>query len=79
MSSKITAVQPQPSPDTSALKRRSLFAGAGTVGALAATAAVLPRLVQPAVQVAAPARPLDADGGYQLTDHVARYYQTARV
>jgi hypothetical protein len=29
--------------------------------------------------VAAPAAPAVADGGYQLTEHVQRYYQTARV
>lgn len=61
------------------LSRRTLFAGAGTAGALAAAAAVLP-LGQKTVPVAAAgAVPDAAAGGYQLTEHVQRYYQTARV
>ena len=61
------------------MSRRRVFAGAGTVGALAAAAAVLP-LAKPDAAVSAaldPAAP--AKGGYQLTEHVQRYYQTARV
>jgi hypothetical protein len=62
----------------SPLSRRTLFAGAGTVGALAAAAAVLPGTK--AVQtVAASASPSNQADGYQLTEHVKRYYQTARV
>ena len=72
-----TAAQPADAP-ASTLKRRSLFAGVGAVGALAATAAVLPR-VQPAPAPVAQAKAVDPDGGYQLTEHVERYYQTARV
>ena len=62
------------------VSRRRLFAGAGSAGALAVVAAALP-LLQPTVPVAAAdakAAP-DAGGGYQLTAHVQRYYQTARV
>ena len=63
-----------------ALSRRTLFAGAGTVGALAAAAALLPKT--PAAvptAVAAAVTPPAAEGGYQLTEHVLRYYQTARI
>lgn len=62
------------------LARRRLFAGAGTVGALAAAASVLPS-VQPSVAPVASAEPPPAPeaGGYQLSEHVKRYYQTARV
>jgi cysteine synthase len=63
---------------TSPLKRRTLFAGAGTAGALAATAALLPAS-PPAEAPVAQATPVDPEGGYQLTEHVQRYYQTARV
>jgi hypothetical protein len=65
----------QPSP-----QRRRLFAGAGTVGALAAAAAALP-LVRPddVSPTAEPAPPPDKGGGYQVTPHVLRYYQTART
>jgi hypothetical protein len=60
------------------LSRRHVFAGAGAVGALAAAAAVLP-LAQPGSPLAARTKPAPAEGGYQLTEHVQRYYQTARV
>ncbi len=62
----------------SPLSRRHVFAGAGAVGAMAAAAALLPRPPQPAAAVAAKAAP-SAEGGYQLTQHVLRYYQTTRV
>jgi hypothetical protein len=63
-------------PDAS---RRRLFAGAGAAGAAAALVAVLPRQPAPtAVAEAAPAAP-GKGGGYQLSEHVKRYYQTARV
>jgi len=62
------------------LTRRRVFAGAGTVGALAAAAAVLPlaKTAAPTLTTAATTAP-DDKGGYQLTEHVLRYYQTARV
>ena len=60
------------------VSRRLLFAGAGTAGALAAAAALLPRAPSVAPVVAA-AEPPATDGGYQLSEHVLRYYQTARV
>ena len=64
---------------TGVLTRRRVFAGAGTAGALAAAAAVLPLSKSAAPVLAAlPAAAADA-GGYQLTEHVQRYYQTARV
>ncbi len=66
------------SPAASPLSRRTVFAGAGTVGALAAAAALLPKAAAPVV-AALPAAPAVAEGGYQLTEHVQRYYQTARV
>ena len=60
------------------VSRRLLFAGAGTAGALAVAATVLPKA--PAAAVATPvAQAGAAEGGYQLTEHVLRYYQTARV
>jgi hypothetical protein len=62
----------------SPLSRRTLFAGAGTAGALAAAAAVLPG-TKAVVAEAATAVPAEGTGGYQLTEHVKRYYQTARV
>ena len=61
------------------LSRRTLFVGAGTVGAVATVATVLPS-VQPAAPAPQEARKAPANGGgYQLSEHVKRYYQTTRV
>lgn len=61
------------------LSRRRVFAGAGTAGALAAAAAVLP-LAESETPVAAQERTQDdAHGRYQETAHVRQYYQTAKV
>lgn len=66
--------------DSQTLNRRRVFAGAGTAGALAAAAAVLP-LARPGED--SPARDAaqagEADGRYQETAHVLHYYQTAKV
>ena len=62
----------------SRLSRRTLFAGAGTVGAVAAAATLLPG-VQPAAAGPEVKAPPANGGGYQLTEHVKRYYQTART
>lgn len=61
-----------------ALTRRRVFAGAGAAGAAAAAAALLPRAPLPAPPAAVAAAP-EAGGGYQLTAHVQRYYQTTKV
>ena len=62
------------------LSRRNLFAGAGTAGALAAAAVVLPLARQEPPQAPPePQSPPAQGGGYQLTEHVLRYYQTTRV
>jgi hypothetical protein len=63
----------------SKLSRRTLFAGAGTVGAVAAAATLLPGVVQqstPAPEVKAPP---ERGGGYRLSEHVKRYYETTRT
>lgn len=61
------------------LSRRTLFAGAGTAGAVAAVAGLMsaPKAVE---QAAPELKPAPAKGGgYQLTDHVKQYYQTTRL
>jgi hypothetical protein len=60
------------------LSRRTLFLGAGTIGAVAAVATMLPSVQQPAVPPEVKAPP-ESGGGYQLTEHVKRYYQTTRT
>ncbi len=63
-----------------ALSRRSLFAGAATVGAVAAATSVLPTAIQGVAPQAAPVLPKpERGGGYTLSEHVKRYYQTTRV
>lgn len=61
------------------LSRRTLFAGAGTVGAVATVASLLPA-VQPAVPAGlAPKAVPTKGGGYTLSEHVKRYYKTTLV
>ena len=71
--------KPEPTPSTRLTARRSLFAGAAGVGALAAAAVVLPEIQTPAAVAVASDRSLDPNGGYQVTPHVLRYYQSAKV
>lgn len=73
--------KPDPSRDARqhALSRRTVFAGVGVAGAAATAAAVLPGVVRQAAPAVAAAEPATRPGGYQLTEHVKRYYQTARV
>ena len=66
-------------PPSSKLTRRRVFAGAGTAGALAAVAAALPFTPTAPQAAAQPKKAPDTAGGYQLTEHVRRYYQTAKV
>lgn len=67
-------------PDQGAVKRRAVFAGATTVGALAAVASLLPAGPNTAPEAdALPKEPPQRGGGYALTDHVKQYYKTTRV
>lgn len=63
------------------LARRTMLAGAGTGGALAAAAVLLPRgEPKPAAATAAPrSAATDDAGGYRLTEHIRKYYRAARV
>jgi 2-polyprenyl-6-methoxyphenol hydroxylase-like FAD-dependent oxidoreductase len=64
---------------TPVLNRRTALAGAGTAGALAAAAVALPGAGKAPVVVAEVKPAPEQGGGYQLTDHVRRYYQTTKV
>ncbi len=66
------------SSQTDALGRRGLVVGAGVAGAAAVAAAVLHRHVQAVPEVAAAPSRVGEDGGYQVTPHVLRYYETTR-
>jgi len=63
----------------SKLSRRQLFAGAGTAGAVAAAASLLPGAVQQPEVTPQAKEPPARGGGYQLTDHVKRYYKSTLV
>lgn len=69
-----------PQPDTQ-VSRRRLFVGAGAAGA-AGVLAVAASAVSAPEEVTAAAQTTEGDGsqgGYRLTPHVLRYYQTAKV
>ena len=71
----------QPASNQPAMQRRKLLGAAGTTGALAAAATLLAtRQGEPE----APAQPEEKaapkkGGGYRVTEHVLRYYQTTKV
>jgi hypothetical protein len=70
----------QQPPDTKApTSRRNFFTGAAAVGVTAAVATSASRWVEdaPPAQALPPAP--DNGGGYSLSEHVKRYYQTACV
>ncbi len=64
----------------SKLSRRTLFAGAGTAGALAAAVTLLPSVkAVPEAAATLPRTKPEKGGGYALSEHVKHYYKTARV
>ena len=63
----------------SKLSRRTLFAGAGTAGAIAAAASLLPGVVQENTLQPQAKGPPENGGGYQLTEHVKRYYKSTLI
>lgn len=63
----------------SQLSRRTLFAGAATVGAAAAAVSLLPSIGDSAPAEVQPKAPPERGGGYSLTDHVKQYYKTALI
>ncbi len=65
---------------TAPLKRRGWLLGLGAAGAAAVVAKALPvaTVDEPLIAAADLAVPPDTAGGYQLSPHVLRYYETAR-
>jgi hypothetical protein len=70
---------PAPRQTPPKLNRRTLFAGASTVGALAAVATVLPRVADSTSPSVATKPAPERGGGYSLTDHVKQYYKTTMI
>ena len=61
------------------LSRRTLFAGAGTAGALAAAATLLPGVLRESDEAPQAKEPPAKGGGYQLTEHVKQYYKSTLI
>ena len=59
--------------------RRGFFFGAAATGAAAAAVMALPGVQLAEVAVAAPKPAPEEGGGYSASEHVKRYYKTARV
>ena len=59
--------------------RRAFFSSAATVGVTAAVVTALPRLTPESVQSQDLPPAPENGGGYTLSEHVKRYYQTACV
>jgi hypothetical protein len=59
--------------------RRRFFAGAATAGVAAAAVSTLPQLAPTASTARALPDAPENGGGYSLSEHVKRYYKTARV
>ena len=58
--------------------RRSFFLTASAAGAVASSASLI-KAPAPAAVAAAPKAAPEKGGGYSLSEHVKRYYQTTRV
>ena len=65
----------------SKLSRRTLFAGAVTVGAAAAAVTLIPGALPDSVTPSGPRLkpPPERGGGYQLTERVKQYYKSTLV
>jgi len=70
---------PSSSTPSTPLSRRHLFAGAGTAGALAVATVALPLVPVKVPTANTDPAPQPQGGGYRLSEHVQRYYQTAKV
>ena len=65
---------------TTKLSRRTLFAGAGTAGAIAAVASLLPSVQESPTRAELQPKPApEKGGGYSLSAHVKQYYKTTQV
>jgi hypothetical protein len=59
--------------------RRGFFMGAAAAGATAAAVTAMPGLSTPAAELNKLPPAPENGGGYSLSEHVKRYYQTTRV
>jgi hypothetical protein len=59
--------------------RRGFFIGAAATGAAVAAVTAMPGLSAPSAELNTLPPAPENGGGYSLSEHVKRYYQTARV
>ncbi len=59
--------------------RRGFFMGTGAVAAVAAVATVSTTLTQPESPAQAKQPTPERGGGYNVSEHIKRYYRSARV
>jgi hypothetical protein len=79
MSTVPTEARPSSDVQASTLKRRHWVFGAGAAGAAALAVKALPGVAPAApAAVAAAKEASDSAGGYRLTAHIQRYYDTAK-
>jgi len=78
MKSSVKPTGPE-APGASPNQRRSLLLGAGAAGAAVLAARAWPTAPADAAAPGAAAPEAAAKGGYQLTQHVLRYYETTKV
>jgi hypothetical protein len=71
---EITMQDSQPKPS-----RRGFFFGAAATGAAAAAVVALPGVGIPEAAITEPKPAPEKGGGYSLSEHVKRYYQTTRI
>jgi hypothetical protein len=65
--------------DPAAPSRRGFFMGAAAAGAAAAAVTAMPGLSTPSAELNKLPPAPENGGGYSLSEHVKRYYQTTRV
>ena len=67
------------SQDQATPSRRGFFMGAAAAGAAAAAVTAMPGLSTPSAELNKLPPAPENGGGYSLSEHVKRYYQTTRV
>jgi hypothetical protein len=65
--------------DPPAASRRGFFMGAAATGAAVAAVTAMPGLSTPSAELNTLPPAPENGGGYSLSEHVKRYYQTTRV
>ena len=72
-------MQKEQAKDPATASRRGFFMGAAAAGAAAAAVSALPSINAPSAELNKLPPAPENGGGYSLSEHVKRYYQTTRV